>query len=113
MARYYVEAEKTTDELERMFIDEISMQKDIRIISLMQTLEHKALDIVKRGATADAQEVRYGKWEEVEGNHIFLKYKCSVCGMRAFRNDYLYCHCGAKMNGKEEKNESKNPTETE
>lgn len=52
--------------------------------------------------TADVQEVRHGKWEEVEENHIFLKYKCSVCGMRAYRNDYLYCHCGAKMDGDSE-----------
>ena len=47
--------------------------------------------------TADVEEVRHGKWKEVEGNHVFLKYECSVCGIRAYKNDYLYCHCGAKM----------------
>ena len=51
MPKYYAEAEKTTNELEQMFIDEISMQKDIKIISLMQTLGHKALSIIKRNTT--------------------------------------------------------------
>ena len=111
MPRYYAEAEKTTNELEQMFIDEISMQKDIKIISLMQTLGHKALSIVKRNATADVQEVRHGKWikdksKRREDGEIY-DYCCSLCNREAEKDYYNNCavftnfcpHCGAKMDG--------------
>lgn len=99
MPRYYAEAEKITNKLEQMFIDEISMQKDIKIISLMQTLGHKALNIVKRNATADVQEVIYCKncknyWKFENGAVV-----CEEFG--GYIKDTDFCSRGAKMDRKD------------
>lgn len=47
--------------------------------------------------TADVAEVRHGKWIDKE-----TCYVCSLCG-RVERVKEPYCHCGAKMDGKEQK----------
>lgn len=49
--------------------------------------------------TADVEEVRHGYWIEDKYNEFF-PYKCSLCGDDA-EIKYKYCHCGAKMDGKE------------
>ncbi len=60
--------------------------------------------------TADVQEVKHGKWLFVIGNcreEIWMCNQCERC-IRAERMEkdelikrYPYCHCGAKMDGKE------------
>lgn len=60
---------------------------------------------------ADVEEVRHGKWlisdydgvrGFVDGKLVYINpcYKCSVCGRKESEKE-PYCHCGAKMDGKE------------
>ena len=55
---------------------------------------------------ADVQEVRHGHWirevKEIEDT-VYFKAFCSVCSIRSIVK-YNYCpHCGAKMDGEEQK----------
>lgn len=58
---------------------------------------------------ADAATVVHGRWEQVQRWATKAKYRCSVCGReimsatKANIEKYPYCHCGAKMDGGEEK----------
>ena len=60
--------------------------------------------------TADVVEVVHGHWiphyqmlsNKYETVPIATEFECSECGMRA-RNEYEYCHCGARMDGKDGK----------
>ena len=67
----------------------------------------KVSELVNNFPTADVQEVRHGRWEEIiehrgaggilGGRDVCVGYACSVCGRQA---DYRtpYCpNCGAKM----------------
>ena len=60
--------------------------------------------------TADVEEVKHGEWEESDiyicnsdGKPIAkvdTVYVCSECGREESRKE-PYCHCGAKMDGKD------------
>ena len=60
--------------------------------------------------TADAVEVKHGKWLpdyetfvdewERESEPIQTGWVCSLCGRQEFNRE-PYCHCGAKMDGKD------------
>lgn len=52
--------------------------------------------------TADVQEVKHGRWIKWDDNVVM----CSECGKLEKRLpalSYPYCHCGAKMDGGEQK----------
>ncbi len=68
--------------------------------------------IIKNHPTADVVEVRHGKWVKVIGFDVDKRvwFMCSKCGRSVFvyPNDldkidviFPYCHCGAKMDGKD------------
>ena len=55
------------------------------------------IDWVKTKAKkADVEPVRHGHWEKVVGG-VHFPFRCSRCKERTDSNEYLYCHCGAKM----------------
>lgn len=58
-----------------------------------------AIDEVIKTIVADAQEVRHGRWEDVEHAPNGLLYAtCSVCGKRRTIEATNYCgNCGARM----------------
>lgn len=67
-------------------------------------------DCIENTPTADVQEVTHGRWEYVGNLANSIVYKCSVCGrcvsstyplQLEIEPSYPYCHCGAKMDGKE------------
>ena len=73
----------------------------------------KVLNFIKQQPTADAQEVKHGKWTPMHHVGGILDGenfdKCSVCGYERFIADvkyktiYNYCpNCGAKMDKKDE-----------
>ena len=73
-------------------------------------------DLVEKIPTADVKEVRHAQWEETSritfskrGRKIHSKmYNCSYCGAPNGRKKSNFCHwCGAKMDGREMKKESK------
>lgn len=58
--------------------------------------------------TLDYEPVRHGEWieyvsEDPDYKTKEIEYKCSECGIFAL-NKYPYCHCGAKMDAKEDEN---------
>ena len=59
--------------------------------------------------SADVEEVRHGKWVPILAINGHTYYDCSVCGRQVdtIRKQnptkiFPYCHCGAKMGGKDE-----------
>ena len=52
--------------------------------------------IINYMPAADVEPVRHGHWEKVAGG-VHFPFRCSRCKERADSNEYLYCHCGAKM----------------
>ena len=68
---------------------------------------------VKEAPTIDTQPVKHGQWIHVGGGYDGRDdwYRCSecnrslnlICGKKL--EDYPYCHCGAKMDLEEKKNE--------
>lgn len=49
--------------------------------------------------TIDAEPVRHGRWIRVDA---FKSWECSECGALERHNCFDYCHCGAKMDAKED-----------
>ena len=60
--------------------------------------------------TADVEEIRYGEWIPLKQEKHWadtgttstsiVGFCCSVCGAEE-KFKYRYCHCGAKMDGKD------------
>lgn len=61
---------------------------------------------------ADVQEVRHGEWIKLNKSYNVTEvYECSLCGRHLYMDKNTpkefvlkvapYCHCGAKMGGKE------------
>lgn len=60
----------------------------------------------------EAEPIRYGRWIPIKKRichcnqfddiieEVVTSYCCSECGAEE-KNRYFYCHCGAKMDGKE------------
>lgn len=66
-------------------------------------------DVLANMPTADAQEVKCGKWVELvkirkDGKVRLIHYQCSVCGCFLGTNTANYCpHCGARMDLEDDK----------
>lgn len=73
----------------------------------------KAKMIVREMPAADVEEVRHGKWLPLIKNYWadnwadtgsvstdIISFYCSLCGAEE-KFKYRYCHCGAKMDEKE------------
>lgn len=68
---------------------------------------------IKITPTADVVEVRHGEWihsvKECDANYYYHCFTCSLCGRIVTKQyeeeikDLPYCHCGAKMDGKPQK----------
>ena len=55
--------------------------------------------------TVDAAPVVHGRWIKAVAYDfagILGGYKCSICGRFCADNTEPYCHCGAKMDGKDD-----------
>lgn len=50
----------------------------------------------------DAEPVRHGRWIRMDDTHT--RWKCSECGFVEESPLFMRCHCGAKMDAKEETN---------
>lgn len=62
------------------------------------------LEIIQKQPTADVEEVKHGEWVKYKPAH----YECSMCGKKVGGNVSNYCpDCGAKMDGKKQKNDFK------
>ena len=62
-----------------------------------------AMEIAASAPAADAVPVVHARWVSfLDGDHIMPEryYRCSRCGRVESRRQ-PYCHCGAKMDGKE------------
>lgn len=62
----------------------------------------------------DLEKVRHGKWIKLNKSYNITEvYKCSLCGRHLYMDKNTpkkfilkiapYCHCGAKMDGKDER----------
>ena len=60
-----------------------------------------ALHFINKLPAADVEEVKRGKWI-FEGVYDDAPYRCSECRRLSETDEYPYCHCGAKMDGKGE-----------
>ena len=61
------------------------------------------LDVVRmldKQPTIDAEPVRHGRWVRLDDT--FARWQCSACGAIEDHSGWAYCHCGAKMDAKEE-----------
>lgn len=63
-----------------------------------------AENIIRNMPAVEVEHVRHGRWIPAWKN-LFTKecYKCSVCGCKEKKNVWAYCHCGARMDGGENK----------
>lgn len=52
--------------------------------------------------TIEAEPVRHGRW--IRTDDTFARWKCSECGAIEDHSGWPYCHCGAKMDAKEDEN---------
>lgn len=62
-----------------------------------------AIDVIEDAPAADVAPVVHARWVSfLDGDHIMPEryYRCSRCGRVESRRQ-PYCHCGAKMDGKE------------
>jgi hypothetical protein len=72
-----------------------------------------AFDLLNKQQQGLVVEVRHGEWlpdyetfvddSERESEPIQTGWVCSLCGRQEFQKE-PYCHCGAKMDGKEVSN---------
>ncbi len=64
-----------------------------------------AIEELDKLPAADVQEVKHGHWENSESPYVH-SCKCSVC-KAYYETETNYCpRCGAKMDGKDGKNEN-------
>lgn len=67
----------------------------------IEELTNDFIVIPKDTPTADVAEVKHGEWISNEFGGVYI---CSECGRKETTNTEPYCHCGAKMDGKNDKN---------
>lgn len=100
----YIDADALISECEEEIVDyDEDLQKHF-IVKAVPT------EYIEDFPAADVEEVKHGMWIPIQGEYhwaetgvvdpITLGYKCSVCGEEE-KFKYRYCHCGAKMDGKE------------
>lgn len=69
------------------------------VVKILNSFLDTVTDL-KECPTIEAEPVRHGRWISM----VFTDtgkpagYKCSECGLGA-RKKFVYCHCGAKMDG--------------
>ena len=67
-------------------------------------------DMIVNAPEVDAKPVVHGRWVPITSGsflHILLgctAYQCSRCGSIEEENSWPYCHCGARMDEKEDEN---------
>ena len=68
-------------------------------------VKSSVLDALEFAPSIEAEPVRHGRWLEIgsydEDGYYDIDYKCSECG-RFETLKQPYCHCGAKMDAKED-----------
>lgn len=114
MARY-IDAEKLSKQIEDTYLDgdsALRFHADSNGDTLIGKMQ--VLDIIFDQPDADVEEVRHGEWipliqrkhwadtETVSTNVV--GFYCSLCGAEE-KFKYRYCHCGAKMDGKDKEND--------
>lgn len=57
-------------------------------------------EVIANVPSIEAEPVRHGKWVRLD--NTFTRWKCSECGAIESYSGYAYCHCGAKMDAKED-----------
>lgn len=75
---------------------------DLNSASVLANVER----IVCEAPSIETEPVRHGRWVSVslvdhKGRVLMEQYKCSECG-RLEDNKQPYCHCGCKMDAKED-----------
>lgn len=56
-------------------------------------------EVIANVPSIEAEPVRHGRWIRVDA---FKSWECSECGALERHNCFDYCHCGAKMDAKED-----------
>lgn len=104
----------TNEEATKIIKKEFSEYKDT--LSVYAKKRKKAFDMAINALESQAKR-KHGKWINVEDRTDWLDatYECSCCGREILTpyykeknnlySDYPYCHCGAKMEEKEVKND--------
>lgn len=102
MARY-IDADKVLAEfpIRRNHYDE--KNGNIHFINGVETVM-EYIDTVADEQPADVQKVKHGRW--IQRGYPKYVYGCSKCSRTIEcwsepENRFPYCHCGAKMDGKE------------
>lgn len=87
------------------YIDVDLLISELKSLNEQERLEYMGVyDCIKSVPTADVQEVQHGKWNLNRIDYDWVYYACSKCGYSNVFNNENYCpECGAKMDGKEEK----------
>lgn len=88
------------DELRKV----VEESQDLRIVKDLSVTDRLSLvtaftslyTMLRYIQPADVEPVKHGHWEKVVGG-VHFPFRCSRCKERADSNEYLYCHCGAKM----------------
>lgn len=104
MAKKYIGVWQTLNIIDRMLKKE---NKEYGITAVSFALE-RIKSYIQKLPAADVQEVKHGFWEEgkVRGQFALICSKCKCDAGVTY--DYDYCpNCGAKMDGKDDKNECK------
>ena len=109
----YIEREALEDSFRRTCDDvktiynSLKYDEERRICSAEFCTWVECLMRVKEAPTADVAEVRHGEWIPILAINGHTYYDCSVCGRQVdtIRKQnptkiFPYCHCGAKMDGK-------------
>lgn len=94
----------------------IELEKALHIVDVISSdegIKRKCKAIRKRLKELpgeDVEKVKHGEWlpdietfvddSERESEPIQTGWVCSLCGRQEFKKE-PYCHCGAKMDGKE------------
>ena len=104
----YIDADDLISECEEDIVDyDEDLQKHF-IVKAVPT------EYIEAFPGADVEEVRHGKWVYIGDPNYAIQvgflYECSCCKRHITVNyqfelkDYPYCHCGAKMDEKENDN---------
>lgn len=67
--------------------------------TIIRNVLSSVMDSINEVPAVEAEPVRHGRWIRVD---MFKSWECSECGALERHNCFDYCHCGAKMDAKEE-----------
>lgn len=81
-------------------------QREINLCFKRQDLCKAVKAVAKAAPTVDAEPVTHAHWELMQEFPFCDEYACTRCGRSISLSpgehlqDYPYCHCGAKMDGR-------------